>query len=160
GRENNQPMYDSVLRAARDHDVLFVFAAGNESGTGNDAGTLTHADVEAALPAFIPELEDHWVAVVAVDANGDRADFSNICGNTADWCVAAPDTTIMRIGFDPGQYEERLNSVVLVLANATKEGFTTGSVYERLEAYRADIVGKLADQTLDASMREYLESVR
>lgn len=160
GRENNQPMYDSVLRAARDHDVLFVFAAGNESGTGNDAGTLTHADVEAALPAFIPELEDHWVAVVAVDANGDRADFSNICGNTANWCIAAPGTTIMSIGFDPGQYEERLNSVVLALANATKEGFTTGSVYERLEAYRADIVGKLADQTLDASMREYLESVR
>src|SRR5690606_23954617 len=50
-RENNQPLYDSMRRAVLDHDVLFVFAAGNESGTGSDAGTLTHADVEAALPA-------------------------------------------------------------------------------------------------------------
>lgn len=159
-RESNQPMYDAALRAVRDHDVLFVFAAGNESGIGDDAGTLTHADVEAALPAFIPELEDSWVAVVAVDANGDRADFSNICGNAANWCVAAPGTTIMSIGFDPGQYEDRLNNVVLALANATKNGFTTGSVYDRLEAYRADIMDKLADQTLDANMRDYLEAVR
>src|SRR5690606_38814373 len=37
-RESNQPLYDAMLRAVRDQDVLFVFAAGNESGINDDAG--------------------------------------------------------------------------------------------------------------------------
>lgn len=57
-------------------------------------------EILAGLPARIPELRGHAVAVVAVgrdsDADGypDIASFSNRCGIAADWCIAAPGVDV------------------------------------------------------------------
>ncbi len=51
--------------------------------------------VLAGLPVRIAELQGHSIAVVAVDDEGDIADFSNRCGIAADWCLAAPGESIL-----------------------------------------------------------------
>ncbi|WP_127088368.1 autotransporter serine protease [Aquabacter cavernae] len=66
--------------------VLMVSAAGND--------TQPSADLLAGLPYLMPELRNTWLAVVAVDANNVITDFSNHCGVTKDWCLAAPGNQI------------------------------------------------------------------
>lgn len=70
---------------------VFVFAAGNHS-----RGDAYKAEpgAMAALPAFFPDLQAHWIAVVNVDMNGVIADSSHYCGAAAEWCIAAPGTDI------------------------------------------------------------------
>ena len=59
-----------------------VWAAGNEGGF--------HPGPEAMVPRYIPALEKGWLAVIALNADGVIADYSNACGDAADWCIAAP----------------------------------------------------------------------
>lgn len=142
-KEANQPWFNAARDAALNHDVLFVFAAGNESGTGDQAATVTHAGLEASLPAFIPELADHWVSVVAVDndINLTRSDFSNICGNTKEWCISAPGSGITSTGFVPDDYQgDRLNVVALSLAAAKGYGIVDGTPQEILEQFRQYLI--------------------
>ncbi|MGC4010853.1 MAG: S8 family serine peptidase [Pseudomonas sp.] len=63
-------------------DILLVFAAGNESS--EQPGLM------ATLPRYMPELTDHFLSVVAVDENQTLTDYSNHCGVSKDWCIAAP----------------------------------------------------------------------
>ncbi len=156
GRESNQVWYDAALRAVRDHDVLFVFAAGNESGIGDDTGTVTHASVEASLPAFIPELADNWVSVVAVDPDLSRSDFSNICGASKDWCIAAPGRDVTSTSFVPAGYEgDRLNIVAATLAEARLYGIPGDTPYEILETYRERIVANATAEQLAQIQARY-----
>lgn len=140
GKQDNQPIYDGILRAVG-HDVLFVFAAGNDSGQDQAGNTvLTHAGVEAALPAFIPELKDHWVSVVAVDPSLERSDFSSICGEAREWCIAAPGRDIDSIGFDP--YDDspgRFKQIAIALSDANRSNIPGDTIEEKLENYRQSI---------------------
>ncbi len=89
--------------------TILVWAAGNDHNKDCAAGTdhcvggaidAVSPEILAGLPARIPELRGHAVAVVAVgrdsDADGypDIASFSNRCGIAADWCVAAPGVDV------------------------------------------------------------------
>lgn len=71
-----------IRNSAVDNDSIFVWAAGNESQT--ESGALS------ALPLAFPELMGHFVNVVAVDNNTDLAWYSNQCGITQNYCIAAP----------------------------------------------------------------------
>jgi len=85
-----QYMYDNtsynfitqIRNSAIDNDSIFVWAAGNESKT--ESGALS------ALPLAFPELTGHFVNVVAVDNNNELAWYSNQCGITQNYCIAAP----------------------------------------------------------------------
>lgn len=147
-KKDDQPIHDAALRAVRDHDVLFVFAAGNESGTKEDGneGVLTHAGVEATLPAFLPEFEDNWVSVMAVDQDLQRSDFSSICGETRDWCIAAPGRAINSTTFDPYDSPNRLIEIAIALGAAKQENTSGDSVEEILENYRLTIAGDAEQQ--------------
>ena len=99
--------------AAPDKDRVIVFAAGNE-GWNTETGVVEDVDtygypigprsdlsVSANLPgewgmtpAKFPELQGHWLHVVALDDNNKIADFSNGCGAAQAWCIAAPGTNI------------------------------------------------------------------
>ena len=46
------------------------------------------------IPAEFPELQGHWLHVVALDTDNHIADFSNGCGAAQAWCIAAPGTKI------------------------------------------------------------------
>ena len=75
------PLLDS-FRAAVRQDVLLVFAAGNES--------QAQPGLMAALPRYLPELESRFLSVVALDADGRLAAYSNHCGVSKAWCLSAP----------------------------------------------------------------------
>lgn len=62
--------------------VLQVFAAGNE--------LKPQAGVYANLPYFDPSLESHWLSVVDSRDNKTGTPFSNDCGASKYWCLAAP----------------------------------------------------------------------
>ena len=90
----------------RTDKTLIVVAAGNannepcELGSRNCSGNhtdpaqnhivATSPELVPGLPVRIPELRGHFTAVVAVDSDGEIADFSNRCGVAAPWCMAAP----------------------------------------------------------------------
>ena len=40
-------------------------------------------------PYFQPSLENHWLAVIALNQNDEIAKFSNGCGAAKEWCIAA-----------------------------------------------------------------------
>ncbi|ABR83283.2 autotransporter outer membrane beta-barrel domain-containing protein [Pseudomonas aeruginosa] len=61
---------------------LLVFAAGNES--------IAQPGLLATLPRFMPELEKGFLSVVALGPDRDLTDYSNQCGVTQEWCLAAP----------------------------------------------------------------------
>ena len=78
---------NQISIAATERDAIFVWAAGNDSDTQSSA--------LSALPNVMPELNGHFINVVAWDnETGTLADYSNACGITANWCITAPGTDI------------------------------------------------------------------
>ncbi|MCY3955122.1 MAG: S8 family serine peptidase [Nitrospira sp.] len=98
-----------VWAASNDHDRACTPRADNCVGsdrtddTGNPAGSLNASSVGilAGLVARITELQGHSIAAVAVDNNGNIADFSNRCGIAKDWCIAAPGVSVKVAYFGP-----------------------------------------------------------
>ncbi|MGV7030991.1 S8 family serine peptidase [Methylobacterium symbioticum] len=115
-----QPVYGAdvlqhqAIKEAVDRDMLLVFAAGNDRQTQPD---ISHNPSGAALYPYIrpanagsgvyqffdhddnpvdqsridfSDLAGSIISVVAVDRNNAMAPFSNLCGVTAAWCIAAP----------------------------------------------------------------------
>lgn len=72
----------NAIKAAVQKNTLMVFSAGNES--------KKQPGIMAALPRYIPELENHYLSVIAVDDGRTLSKYSNHCGVTRNWCVAAP----------------------------------------------------------------------
>ena len=73
----------ALTNAATNHDAILVWAAGNEFHSQSSA--------LSAMPRVIPELNGHFVNVVAWDSETESlADFSNACGVTKDYCITAP----------------------------------------------------------------------
>ena len=95
---------------ATDRTVL-VWAAGNAHGDPCDPSTTEQCvdnEVDAVsvqvlpgLVARIPELQGHSIAVVALRADGQIADFSNRCGIAARHCIAAPGEEVRIAYFGP-----------------------------------------------------------
>ena len=78
---------NSLIDAAINQDAIMVWAAGNEGHTQSSA--------LAGAPLVIPELNGHFVNVVAWDsATGALAEFSNQCGVTKNFCITAPGTDL------------------------------------------------------------------
>ena len=77
----------SLTNAATEHDAIFVWAAGNDGHSQSSA--------LSAMPLHIPELDGHFVNVVAWDsATGKLADYSNACGITMEYCITAPGSNL------------------------------------------------------------------
>lgn len=76
------------LATAAQRDAIFVWAAGNDYDKQQSSAL-------SALPKWIPELNGHFINVVAWDTEtGALADYSNVCGITKEWCITAPGTNI------------------------------------------------------------------
>ena len=78
----NIPLAVAAYKAAVANGTIFVFSAGN-------AG-WAETNYQAGLPYRISDIEDGWLAVMAVDVNLKETDYTNRCGLAADWCVTAP----------------------------------------------------------------------
>jgi subtilisin family serine protease len=94
---------DSVAAAARDKDVIFVWAAGNEGGAQSNA--------ISAIPLFYSDFQtsdgfENFINVVAWDTeSGTIADYSNHCGVTKSYCLTAPGTDLVLEIFKKGDLE-------------------------------------------------------
>ncbi|MDT8465472.1 autotransporter domain-containing protein [Alcaligenes nematophilus] len=85
-----QPLIIDSFRNSVKAGTLMVFATGNE--------TQDHPDFMAGSPHWFPELKDNWLAVTALDEQGNLASYANKCGVAAEWCLSAPG------GENPGIY--------------------------------------------------------
>ena len=70
------------LQTAISNGTIFVFITHN--------GYRATPSWQAGMPYRIDDIEDGWIAVMAVDHNGKETDYTNRCGLAKDWCVAAP----------------------------------------------------------------------
>ncbi len=78
----------SALAQSANRGAIFVWAAGNDYDKQQSSAL-------SALPRVVPELQGHFINVVAWDdTTGAIADFSNACGVTKDYCITAPGTNI------------------------------------------------------------------
>lgn len=82
------PEFISQISDAASRDAIFVWAAGNDGATQSSA--------LSAMPRVVPELDGHFINVVAWDsATGTLAEYSNACGVTMEYCITAPGTEIV-----------------------------------------------------------------
>jgi subtilisin family serine protease len=81
------PKQLAAYRAAVKAGAIIVFAAGNNGAS--------QPGYYAALPADFPDLQAGWVAAVATDSTGIIASYSDRCGATAAWCLAAPGSNLV-----------------------------------------------------------------
>jgi subtilisin family serine protease len=113
---------------ASEQETIFVWSAGNYNGIKDtDGETVSAADpgILAGLGYHFPELAKNNVAVVAVDQNGDIAEFSNRCGVAKEFCIAAPGVRVpLAIP----------NNLFNSLTNDEKEGFNK-DVLDYLESH-------------------------
>jgi subtilase-type serine protease len=73
-------------KATAEKGILLVW------GTGNDGEAQPSPN--ALLPYFIPEVEDHWLAVTATNSNNTLWKQADRCGAAAAWCLAAPGESV------------------------------------------------------------------
>ena len=132
-RTNYGETIDVFAQADADEKTIFVWAAGNAHGTkcAQDAAYCVDGEVDAStvgilvgLPVYFEDLRGHNLAVVAVNQDGSITDFSNRCGNAADWCIAAPGDDILVAYFGPG----RAGPGVRALASASGTSFAAPMV--------------------------------
>tara|TARA_Y100000590_G_scaffold204472_1_gene231918 strand:+ start:561 stop:2990 length:2430 start_codon:yes stop_codon:yes gene_type:complete len=99
-----------------DYDkTIFVWSAGNAGSYADQGADFSSPEVMSGMAYFISELQGNVVAVAAVDENGFISDFSNRCGVSEDFCIAAPGGGIT-VAYptstaDPGIYESTDNCV-------------------------------------------------
>ena len=76
----NARQYNDVVG---DSDTIWVWAAGNLK-----LGYTKYPNTQAYYPHFHTRLEKNWLVAIAVDSNMTIANFSSVCGEAKDWCVA------------------------------------------------------------------------
>ncbi len=89
--------------------TIFVWSAGNAGSYADQGADYSSPEVIPGMAYLISELQGITVAVASVDENGVISDFSNRCGASKDYCIAAPGESI-RIAYpttlsDPGIFE-------------------------------------------------------
>ena len=99
-RERFPDMIEAIAQADTPAGArtVYVWAAGNAGGQVDpDDGapvSASSAEILPGLPVRIPELRGHSLAVVATDGQGRIAAFSNRCGISKAFCLAAPGVNI------------------------------------------------------------------
>ena len=91
--------YLDIIPYQVSHNVVFVFAAGNERY--EQPGILNGIPL---LDEYKTQLDGLFITVVAVDKNNQLADFSNACGVAQGYCLAAPGVDILSAINKDGYY--------------------------------------------------------
>ena len=127
-KEILEETFPKFIRTLGDEkDTIFVWSAGNYNGIINTTGESVDAynpGLLAGLAYYFPALKTNNVAVVAVDSDGDIANFSNRCGVAKEFCIAAPGVKVpLAIP----------NNLFASLTSKDKDGFNQG-VLDYLES--------------------------
>ena len=132
------PKLEEQLLNAAQAGVSVIFATGNNA--------LAESDNLSRLPGALPELENIWIAVTALNDVRDiqspdigKASYADSCGSAMNWCLAAPGTNITSLRVGGGTVAESGTSMaaphvmgaVLVLKSQFPE-LTTPQVHQIL----------------------------
>jgi len=91
------PLTIAVMAQAEKPDsdkTIFVWSAGNGGAYADQGVDYSSPEVFAGMAYLLPELQGNSVAVVSVDSAGEISYFSNRCGVSKDYCIAAPGSSI------------------------------------------------------------------
>ena len=91
------PLTIEVMAQAGKSDAdktIFVWSAGNGGAYADQGVDYSSPEVFAGMAYLLPELQGNSVAVVSVDSAGEISYFSNRCGVSSDYCIAAPGSSI------------------------------------------------------------------
>ena len=158
-REHFSELLPVMLQEGSEEKVIFVWAAGNAHGTRCDIPIsqcvdgeveASSVDILSGLAARFPELQEVTVAVVAINPDGEIADFSNRCGIAADFCLAAPGDEIRVSYFGPGPDGEPVRAV----ADAGGTSFAAPMVTGGLALMKQYFRGQLSNVDLLARLLE------
>ena len=94
---------DGFKALADNQSAVFVVAAGNESNS--------QPSMESGAGLYYPELQKVMLVVVSVDKNNKISSFSNKCGATSGYCLAAPGENITSTNNSSGTRTESGTSV-------------------------------------------------
>ncbi|WP_018701106.1 S8 family serine peptidase, partial [Amorphus coralli] len=112
----------------------------DDHGTGLDL-SFTSAEALAAAEAADGKARGRIVVVVALDAYNELALYSEECGVTAEWCVAAPGGGVDGYGFPPPEGGRGIYSTVPEDSYGFKSGTSmaapnvAGAIAVLIEAY-------------------------
>lgn len=131
---------DGGLYALDEQDLVFAF------------GEVPEIDFTGLVD---PEASGAYIAVVAVDQDGEIWERSNRCGVAADWCIAAPGVAILSTepdgGFGSGTGTSgatpHVSGAVAVLMEAFDGQLTARQIVDRLFA-TANRDGPLGDREI------------
>ena len=158
-RQNFAQTIATLAQARSGKKTILVWAAGNArdrncvanplSGTCSGGKAIaTSPEILTGMMARIDELRGHSIAVVAVDAGGDIASFSNRCGIAANWCISAPGHRVSTTTYgaaedpnNPGQVSRNLVRRGVAQTNGTSFAapFVTGGLALMKNVFRSQL---------------------
>ncbi|MDA8526694.1 S8 family serine peptidase [Gammaproteobacteria bacterium] len=74
--------------------TIYVWAAGNAGQYADQGVDFSSPEILPGMAYYIPEISGHSIAVVSIDEDGQISSFSNRCGVSQDYCIAAPGNNI------------------------------------------------------------------
>ena len=74
--------------------TIYVWAAGNAGAYADQGVDFSSPEILPGMAYYISEISGHSIAVVSVDEDGQISSFSNRCGVSQDYCIAAPGSNI------------------------------------------------------------------
>lgn len=86
---NNYTASSAAFIQSVANGAVHVWAAGNDG--------QSEVGIFAGVPVLTSAVLNGWVAVAAVGTDGVIASYSNRCGVAANWCIAAPGTTVKSV---------------------------------------------------------------
>ena len=171
-RNNFGQTIAALAQAGKTEKTIFIVSAGNGHGARCNTADFTNAsgictrsnqtgiggigdgqinarapDLLAGLPARVPELRGHMIAVAAVapdtdgDGNYEIASFSNRCGIAAQWCLAAPGHEVRSAYFGPHPNDETVAARGAYSPSGTSFAapMVTGSLAVMKHAFRSQL---------------------
>ena len=150
-------LYDSNSDNASPTGTALASTIAADSGAG--ISSANRIDTQTAMPTYAPdntsyiidedENEYMWIVVVATDDNNTITDFSNACGVTKNYCLAAPGKEIFSTNGANSPAYVTLNGTSMATPHVTGAIAILADMYPNLLASPENITQILLETATD-----------